>query len=158
MKIGTYSANSYIDRLYEESENTDKGYNMSNVPGLVIPEENKKHFDWLNKEYQKGKTEVKIEIKGEGSSFKPGYDLQTDRKRVKDFQPGMYGDVKTEGNGLSKGKKATSPKNKKEDNDAEETDPKDAKESTDKKEPKTDKNPKAQQLKVDMTKNKKDDK
>lgn len=162
MKVGNYSANNYLDKLHEEAEskegNTDKGYNMSEVPGLILPEDTKKNFDWLNKEYQKGKTEVKVEVKGEGSSFKPKMDLETNLKSVKDFQPGMYGDIKTSDSGLSKGEKPKSPNNKKEKTDAEDTEPEDAKEATDKKEKKSSKNPESQQLKINVAKDKKDDK
>lgn len=97
MKAGSFNYQEYLDKLNEEaSENTEKGFTSSDKNGIPMPEDTKRNFDWLNKEYQKGKVEVKVEIKGSGSSFEPGYDLQTDLKSVKDFKPGMYGDVKTE--------------------------------------------------------------
>jgi len=91
MKAGSFNLNDYLERLHEEKEASSK------VPteGIIIPDENKKTFNWLKKEYQKGKTEVKVEIKMGGSKFEPGYDLQTNLKSVKDFKPGMFGDVKT---------------------------------------------------------------
>lgn len=162
MKVGNYSANNYLEKLHEEAENkegnTEKGYNMSEVPGLVLPEDTKKNFDWLNKEYQNGKTEVKIEIKGEGSSFKPGFELETKLDTVKDFKPGMYGDVKTSDGGLSKETKPKSPENKKETTEAEDTEPKDAKEAKDDKEQSVGKKPAEQQMKVDISKKKDNDK
>ena len=96
MKAGNFSQIDYLNKLYEEAEqNTEKGYISAEKGGLLLPEDTKKNFEWLNREYQKGKVEVKVEIKGEGSSFKPGYDLQTNLKSVKDFKPGMYGEIKT---------------------------------------------------------------
>lgn len=91
MKAGSFNLNDYLQRLHEEKEATSK------VPdeGIIIPEENKKSFSWLKKEYQKGRTEVKVEMKLGGAKFEPGYELQTNLKSVKDFKPGMFGDVKT---------------------------------------------------------------
>jgi hypothetical protein len=91
MKAGSFKLNDYMERLTEEKEVSSK----VPVEGMIIPEENKKTFAWLKKEYQKGKTEVKVEIKMGGTKFEPGYDLQTNLKSVKDFKPGMFGDVKT---------------------------------------------------------------
>ena len=65
------------------------------VPSTPLEYGLKKTYDWLKKEYNKGKTEVKVEIKMGGTKFEPGYELQTDLKSVKDFKPGMYGQVKT---------------------------------------------------------------
>ena len=39
--------------------------------------------------------EAKVEIKGVGAGFKVGYYLDTNLKSVKEFKPGMYGDIKT---------------------------------------------------------------
>jgi len=92
MKAGTFNINDYLGKLQENAE--------GNLPagqqdGLIIPEENKKSYGWLKKEYDKAKVEVKVEIKMGGSKFEPGYEMQTDLKSVKDFKPGMFGDVKT---------------------------------------------------------------
>jgi len=81
------------EKLHENAE-------AGNLPagqqdGLIIPEENKKAFSWIKKEYDKSKVEVKVEIKMGGSKFEPGYSMQTDMKSVKDFKPGMYGEIKT---------------------------------------------------------------
>lgn len=168
MKAGTFNHQEYLDKLHEESEgNTEKGYILSDTAGLPLPEDTKKNFDWLNKEYQKGKVEVKVEVKGEGSSFKPGYDLQTDLKSVKDFKPGMYGDVKTGDTGkkddgpLPRGEEPASPKEKSEEpakkSGAEDKDPKGGKEQEADTKEKSDKSPKAQSIEVDVTKKKKDD-
>lgn len=92
MKAGNFNINDYLGKLQENQE--------GNLPtgqgdGIIIPEENKKSYGWLKKEYDKAKVEVKVEIKMGGSKFEPGYEMQTDLKSVKDFKPGMYGDVKT---------------------------------------------------------------
>ncbi len=91
MKAGYFKLDDYLERLHEEKEANSK----VPVEGLIIPEENKKSFAWLKKEFEKGKTEVKVEMKMGGQKFEPGYDLQTNLKSVKDFKPGMFGDVKT---------------------------------------------------------------
>lgn len=156
MKAGTFNQEDYINQLHEEAEaNTEKGYITADKNGLLLPEDTKKNFDWLNNEYQKGKVEVKVEIKGEGSSFKPGYDLQTDLKSVKDFQPGMYGDVKTSD---TKTEDPKSPKNKTEDVPAEDKDPTGDNEAKDKETKKPDTSPKKQQMTIDAKTKKKDDK
>ena len=158
--IGTFNFDNYIKKLYEEADaNTVKGYTEgSEKDGILLPDDTKKNFDWLKAEYQKGKTEVKVEVKGEGSSFNPriGYHLQTDLKSVKDFKPGMYGNVKTSDNETSK---PITPDNKKEKTSAEDKIPEDNNKSTDDTIKKSVQTPKVQTMKVDITsKNKKDDK
>lgn len=108
MKAGSFNLNDYLQRLHEEQEANSK------VPeeGIIIPEENKKTFAWLKKEYQKGKTEVKVEMKMGGSKFEPGYDLQSNAKSVNDFKPGMFGDVKTSDTEGSKKKEEGQPESK----------------------------------------------
>lgn len=91
MKAGQFNINDYLEKLNEAAE----GGQLPNKEGLIIPEENQKSFQWLKKEYQKAQTEVKVEINMGGTKFEPGYDLQTDLKSVKDFKPGMFGEVKT---------------------------------------------------------------
>lgn len=102
MKTGSFNINEYLERLYEEAEEKssktsfmDGGEGLVNQEGVIIPQENKKTYDWLKREFQKGKTEVKVEMKLGGAKFEPGYDLQTNLKSVKDFKPGMFGEVKT---------------------------------------------------------------
>jgi hypothetical protein len=93
MRAGNFNINDYLDKLYEDAES--EGGKVPEKEGLIIPEENKKFFNWLKKDYQKSQVEVKVEMKLGDSNFKPGYDLQTKLDSVKDFKPGMYGDVKT---------------------------------------------------------------
>ena len=158
MKAGNFNANDYINKLHEEAEgNTDKGFlSGSEKDGILIPDDaTRKSFDWLKKEYQKGKTEVKIEVKGEGSSFKPGYDLQTDVKSVKDFKPGMFGEIKTS---ETESPDPKSPKNNKEETPAESKEPKGDNESENDTKKESDKSPKGQSMKLDATKKNEDDK
>jgi hypothetical protein len=96
MKAGNFNINDYLDKLYEESTPMmTGGEGLTDAEGIIIPDGNKKSYDWLKREYQKGQTEVKVEISMGGAKFEPGYDLQTDLKSVKDFKPGMFGEVKT---------------------------------------------------------------
>ena len=102
MKTGSFNIDEYLERLYEDAEEKssktnfmDGGKGLVNQDGIIIPQENKKTYDWLKREFQKGKTEVKVEMKLGSAKFEPGYDLQTNLKSVKDFKPGMFGDVKT---------------------------------------------------------------
>ena len=103
MKAGNFSINDYLERLYENAETA-----IENKEGLIIPEENQKAYNWLKKEYHAGQTEVKVEMKFQGAKFEPGYDLQTDLKSVKDFKPGMFGEIKT--SDTEKGKSLDSKK------------------------------------------------
>jgi len=96
MKAGQFNIDDYLEKLYEEStQMMDGGEGLSNQEGIVIPDTNVKSYNWLKKEFQKGKVEVKVEMKMGGAEFEPGYDLQTDLKSVKDFKPGMFGEIKT---------------------------------------------------------------
>jgi hypothetical protein len=96
MKAGNFNIKDYLERLYEETTPMmSGGEGLTNADGIIIPDGNKKSYDWLKKEYQKGQTEVKVEISMGGAKFEPGYDLQTKLDSVKDFKPGMYGEVKT---------------------------------------------------------------
>jgi len=101
MKAGSFNIHDYIGKLYEKTDeqkyesflNEEEAGKIPDDNGIIIPEEGRKAYDWLKKEFQKGKTEVKVEISYH--DFKPGYHLETDVKTVKDFKPGMYGQVKT---------------------------------------------------------------
>jgi hypothetical protein len=99
MKAGQFNIYDYLEKLEKLNEEStpmmDGGEGVSNAEGIVIPDTNKKSYDWLKKEYNAKQTEVKVEISGQGASFKPGYDLQTNLDSVKDFKPGMFGEVKT---------------------------------------------------------------
>jgi hypothetical protein len=96
MKAGNFNINDYLEKLYEEStQMMDGGVGLTSDEGVIIPDNNIKVYQWLKKEYQKAQTEVKVEMKLGGAKFEPGYDLQTDLDSVKDFKPGMYGEIKT---------------------------------------------------------------
>jgi len=155
MKTGSFNFNDYLEKLHEEVESkidTGNGYAATtDKDGIVLPGDAKKSFDWLKKEYQKGQTEVKVEVKGEGSSFKPGYDLQTDLKSVKDFKPGMFGDVKTNDSETPEPK---SPKNKKEETPAEKEEKTSEKVEVKASENTGKKDPKSQKMNIDLKKKK----
>ena len=159
MKAGTFNFNDYLEKLNEES--TDKGFiTGTEKDGILMPEENKKSYDWLKKEYQKGKTEVKVEMHIGNAKFEPGYALQTDLKSVKDFKPGMFGNVKTGDTGKKGGptppvEEPNSP-NKQGDISAEQKKPKGNNETADKPEPAADKSPKGQQMQLNIKSKKKD--
>ena len=88
MKAGTFNINEYLERLTEEAAAAEK---KPDSEGLVIPDTNQKSYKWLQSEYNKGKVEVKVEMKIGNSKFNPGYEMQTNLKSVKDFKPGMFG-------------------------------------------------------------------
>lgn len=90
---GSFNINEYLDKLHENA--AEGGLPAGQQDGLIIPEENKKAFGWIKKEFDKARTEVKVEIHMGGLKFEPGYELQTDLNSVKDFKPGMYGEIKT---------------------------------------------------------------
>lgn len=97
MKIGTFNIHDYLGKLYEQVNeedltlNEEEGGKLSDNEGIIIPDDNRKAYDWLKKEYHKGKTEVKVEISSH--EFKPSYNLDTNLKDVKEFKPGMYGNT-----------------------------------------------------------------
>ena len=93
MKAGSFNINDYLDKLHETS--TEGNLPAGQQDGLILPEENKKSFGWIKKEFDKARTEVKVEIHMGGTKFEPGYELQTDLNSVNDFKPGMYGEIKT---------------------------------------------------------------
>jgi hypothetical protein len=108
MKIGAFNIHDYLGKLYEKAEEKDltvnKEENKVDEEGIIIPENNKKSYEWLKKEFQKGKTEVKVEMTTH--EFKPGYNLDTKLKSVNNFKPGMYGEVKTNDSEKTKREKA----------------------------------------------------
>lgn len=106
MKAGSFNINDYLQKLEENAQEGNLA--PKDKEGILMPDENKKSYDWIKREYDKNKTEVKVEIKMGGTKFEPGYDVQTDLKSVKDFKPGMFGEIKTSDNeGAKKEKKDT---------------------------------------------------
>jgi len=151
MKQGTFNMEDYLNKLHE-GEEVDAEHMGGNLPagdkdGIIIPDTNKKTFNWLKNEYRKAAVEVKVEMKIGDKKFEPGYDLQTDLKSVKNFKPGMYGEIKTGDTGKNQNSSKTgtqnTPINNKKEEGSEET--------------KNDKSPKKQAMNVDL-KSKKDDK
>ena len=74
MKVGSFNFNEYLDKLNEELESKE---------GMIIPDTNKKSYDWLKAEYQKAQTEVTVTMTS--AKFTPGYSFQGS----KDFKPEM---------------------------------------------------------------------
>jgi len=125
MKAGTFNIDEYLNKLYETADDSEEDKDESKEvkevkedkeeksssfksdkfstsskdtvqeDGIIIPAENKKFYSWLKGEYQKGKTEVKVEMNVGGAKFEPGYEMQSPTDSVKEFKPGMYGEVKT---------------------------------------------------------------
>jgi len=95
MKAGNFNIYNYLDKLNEEAEMAEKSNTKVDSLGLIIPDTNTKSYNWLKSEYQKGKTEVKVEMNMGGAKFEPGYDMQGNVKTTDTFKPGMYGEVKT---------------------------------------------------------------
>ena len=91
MKAGTFNINEYLERLTEEAEVSKAAEKTPDKEGLIIPDSNEKAYKWLQSEYKKGQTEVKVEMHIGDKKFNPGYELQTNLKSVKDFKPGMFG-------------------------------------------------------------------
>ena len=93
MRAGTFNIHDYLEKLNEQKE--EGGPSGNPKEGIIIPAENKKTYDWLQKEYGKAKTEVKVEMKMGGSKFEPGYEMQAQPDSVNDFKPGVFGQVKS---------------------------------------------------------------
>ena len=74
-----------------------QGGQLPDQEGLIIPEVNQKAYQWLKKEYHKAQVEVKVEMRLGDEKFEPGYEMQSDLDSVKEFKPGMFGQVKTAG-------------------------------------------------------------
>jgi hypothetical protein len=100
MKAGNFNIYSYLDKLNEEAEMAEKATPKAtpkvDTLGMIIPDTNTKTYNWLKSEYQKGKTEVKVEMNIGGAKFEPGYDMQGNVKTTDSFKPGMFGAVKTD--------------------------------------------------------------
>lgn len=135
MKAGSFNINDYLIKLQENAESGNITANQQ--MGLIIPEENQKSFSWLKREYDKGKVEVKVEIKMGGSKFEPGYNMQSTSKGINDFKPGMYGEIKTSDTPVAIKEKNNAKKEiPKEDGEKESPAEKKAEKSTGNKEPK----------------------
>lgn len=66
MKAGKFNMQEYLNKLNESFENEENKEvsNSSLKDGIIIPEENKKIFNWLKKEFQQNREEPKVEVKG----------------------------------------------------------------------------------------------
>jgi hypothetical protein len=103
MKAGSFNIHDYLGKLYEGVNEEDLGklYEEEKAEtetgkpdeGLIQQGGENKAYNWLKKEYHKGKTEVKVEMSSH--EFKPGYHLDTNLKSVNDFKPELSGHVKT---------------------------------------------------------------
>lgn len=150
MRAGNFNMEDYINNLNENAETTGGNLPAGSKEGILIPDENKKSYEWLKKEFQKGKTEVKVEMKIGDKKFEPGYDTQMDLKSVKDFKPGMFGEVKTSDTEKTKSKSKTKTESSPINNNDEKKD-----EAENKQEESAEKK---QSLNVDLKTKKKDDK
>lgn len=108
MKAGQFNIHEYLQQL---NESADAGSVKDSGEGQMIPDgESKKAYDWLKKEYKKGKVEVKVEMKMGGQKFEPHMDFQTDQKSIKNFKAGIFGEIKTSDTEGSNNKEAAPKK------------------------------------------------
>jgi hypothetical protein len=129
MAVGSFNIHEYLNKLNEEAEQTtedlktedskeisdkinqDGGVSGDSGIGIIIPDENKRAYDWIKREYDKAKVEVKVEIKQTGAKFEPGMtNLSATNNDNSDFKPGLFGN--TDGTtkapeGMSKGTEKT---------------------------------------------------
>lgn len=94
MQAGNYNHEEYMKMLFEKAKKNQKEVTSGDAPGnpeegLVIPDVNRKAYDWLKKEYDKNKHEVKVEMTS--AKFEPGYSTEG----AKDFKPGVYSSSQT---------------------------------------------------------------
>ena len=69
MQAGYFNMSDYMNRL---NESEDGNIESSNKDGIIIPDENKKAYDWLKKEYDSNQIETKVEItNGTNKAIKP---------------------------------------------------------------------------------------
>jgi hypothetical protein len=80
MKAGNFNMFDYLNKLNEEAEATEKALDKD---GIIIPDTNKKAYDWLKSEFQKAKTEVTVSMTS--AKFTPGMSFSG----AKDFKPGI---------------------------------------------------------------------
>ena len=149
MKAGNFNMIDYLNRLNEEAEATEKALDKD---GIIIPDTNKKAYDWLKSEFQKAKTEVTVSMTS--AKFTPGMTFagakdfkpeistgengskaapKLDSGEIKDTAPKASGAIKPKADAVSKpGEKAApskpaapkKPFTKKEESDEEETEEK----------------------------------
>jgi hypothetical protein len=77
---GNFSMQEFLNKLNEESNPKEDNSKVSDE-GMIIPDTNKKTYDWLKSEFQKGKVEVSVIMSS--SKFDPGYSTEG----AKDFKP-----------------------------------------------------------------------
>lgn len=117
MKAGTFNIHDYLDKLYDVDEAKYNALNEQKAEtengnvedGIIQQGGENKAYNWLKKEFQKGKTEVKVEMSYH--TFKPGYEFEDAPKSTKDF-PGMYSDVKNNTSNKSESTASTFPETK----------------------------------------------
>jgi len=80
MKVGTFNIKDYLGKLNEEQE-AKEATGAVDKDGIIIPDTNKKSYDWLKSEYQKQQNEVTVTMTS--SKFEPGYSFDG----AKDFKP-----------------------------------------------------------------------
>jgi len=129
MAVGNFNIHDYLNKLNEEAEQktedlkTEDSKEISDAIkpeggvsgdpgiGIIIPDENKRAYDWIKREYDKAKVEVKVEIKQMGAKFEPGMSsLSATDSDSNEFKPGLFGN--TDGTtqapeGMSKGTEKT---------------------------------------------------
>lgn len=97
MQIGYFNMNEYINKL---NESEDGNIPSSNKDGLIIPEENKKAYDWLKGEYKSNQIETKVEIKNGKDKIENKDEFVAKDDTNKDFKPGQFStDQKNTGDG-----------------------------------------------------------
>jgi hypothetical protein len=80
---GDFKMSDYLEKLNEEAEMKDNPTAKVPDEGMIIPDTNQKTYKWLKSEYQKGKVEVKVEMRLGTAKFEPGYST----KGASDFKP-----------------------------------------------------------------------
>ena len=97
MQIGTFNMSDYINKL---NESEDGNIDASDKDGLIIPDENKKAFDWLKKEYNANQVETKVEIKNGKDKIENKDEFVAKDDTNKDFKTGQFStDQKNDGDG-----------------------------------------------------------
>jgi len=99
MKAGSFNIDEYLEKLEKLNETLEgnnkissEGGDVADQDGILIPDANKKSYDWLKKEYNANQTEVKVEITKGGAKFEPSDDIQASNDSSKDLKTGMFGE------------------------------------------------------------------